>query len=484
MHFTLSKTARIITLLVIDTCFFFVELIVGYAVGSLALVADSFHMLNDVLSLIVALYAIKLSKTSPSSRYSYGWHRAEILAALINGVFLLALCFSIFMEALEKFINTPIVSNPMLVVIVGSLGLASNIVGLFLFHDHAHSSHTAEIHDAAHEGTLTESTPLLPENGHLGRQRKGSDSSVYGHPIQNRAYVLQTAHDMQNQPDDDSTSATPSYNGDETPEPRPTDAATGDALLALEEGSVGTDNLNANSHGSPRATKHTRSKSARKHSSSPSTKHHSHHHGHSGSMNMRALVLHVLGDALGNVGVIATGLIIWLSDWSFKYYFDPIISLVITMIIFSSSLPLVRSASAILLQGVPSFISLDRVREEICAVPGVLSVHELHVWQLSESKIVASVHVWVSSTVDYMSIASRIRQVLHDHGVHSSTVQPEFYNADDAIPEDRLMTSADTRCLLRCPPGQACDVENTCCPPGQAPKEFSSRPPSPPSPGN
>ena len=63
--------------------------------------------------------------------------------------------------------------------------------------------------------------------------------------------------------------------------------------------------------------------------------------GHShGSMNMRALVLHVLGDALGNVGVIATGLVIWLTEWSFKFYFDPIISLVITVIIFSSALPL------------------------------------------------------------------------------------------------------------------------------------------------
>jgi solute carrier family 30 (zinc transporter), member 1 len=71
---------------------------------------------------------------------------------------------------------------------------------------------------------------------------------------------------------------------------------------------------------------------------------HNHGHGHSqpqsGSMNMRALLLHVLGDALGNVGVIATGLVIWLSTWSFKYYFDPVISLVITVIIFSSALPL------------------------------------------------------------------------------------------------------------------------------------------------
>jgi solute carrier family 30 (zinc transporter), member 1 len=68
---------------------------------------------------------------------------------------------------------------------------------------------------------------------------------------------------------------------------------------------------------------------------------HGHGHGHShGNMNMRALVLHVMGDALGNVGVIATGLVIWLTEWKFKYYFDPVISLVITVIIFSSSMPL------------------------------------------------------------------------------------------------------------------------------------------------
>lgn len=69
---------------------------------------------------------------------------------------------------------------------------------------------------------------------------------------------------------------------------------------------------------------------------------HSHKHGNhaQGSMNMRALVLHVVGDALGNVGVIATGLIIWLSTWQYKYYCDPVISLIITVIIFSNSLPL------------------------------------------------------------------------------------------------------------------------------------------------
>jgi zinc transporter 1 len=68
---------------------------------------------------------------------------------------------------------------------------------------------------------------------------------------------------------------------------------------------------------------------------------HSHSHGHShGSMNMRALMLHVMGDALGNIGVVVTGLVIWLTNWSGRFYLDPAVSLVITVIIFTSALPL------------------------------------------------------------------------------------------------------------------------------------------------
>jgi zinc transporter 1 len=57
-------------------------------------------------------------------------------------------------------------------------------------------------------------------------------------------------------------------------------------------------------------------------------------------MNMRALMLHVMGDALGNIGVIVTGLVIWLTNWSGRFYLDPAVSLIITVIIFTSALPL------------------------------------------------------------------------------------------------------------------------------------------------
>ncbi|KAF9015278.1 cation efflux protein [Cyathus striatus] len=461
----LSRSARITLLLVIDVVFFFVELIVGYAVGSLALVADSFHMLNDVMSLIVALYAIKLTKASSTdSRYSYGWHRAEILAALVNGVFLLALCFSISLEALERFFSTPEISNPKLVVIVGSLGLASNIVGLFLFHEHGHAhSHSSpeskppSVTSISHLSAPGDVTPTQKQPIHVrGRSSSRSPtrspsesySSLCGHPAATRASLVQTAHDIASATGHSQTHRSydaTTFAGENLP-PN-VDISQRDVLASASVSSEDTPLLHNESPETLRPSGHKR-------------------HSHSGSMNMRALVLHVVGDALGNVGVIATGLVIWLSSWSFKYYFDPVISLVITVIIFSSALPLVRSASFILLQGVPSTVSLDEVKEAILAVDGVLSLHELHVWQLSESKIVASVHVMASRNHDFMPVAAEIRKVLHYLGIHSSTIQPEYYHLAGVLPDDHLKTTDETSCLIVCPPDQECDpVENSCCPP-------------------
>jgi zinc transporter 1 len=74
---------------------------------------------------------------------------------------------------------------------------------------------------------------------------------------------------------------------------------------------------------------------------------------------------------------------------------------------------------------VPSHVSLEDVRESIKEVDGVVSVHELHVWQLSESTIVSSVHVLIAEGTDYMVVANGIRQAMHGHGIHSVTIQPE-----------------------------------------------------------
>lgn len=454
----LSRTARITLLLVIDILFFFLELVVGYVVGSLALVTDSFHMLNDVMSLVVALYAIKLTgKTADHSRYSYGWQRAEILAALTNGVFLLALCFSVSLQAVERFFSVQDVSHPLLVVIVGSCGLASNIFGFLLFHEHGHSHSHGHFHGDKESGhihashathTVTNDIPLQ-DSSTTARARTGSYSSMYGHPAATRAAVSQAAQDI--------AIASPiSHQRNASSSSR--------SIRMISDGSV-----EINISETPRLD-HEQDK-IESSTIPPLPSGHSHSHGHShGSMNMRALMLHVMGDALGNVGVIVTGLIIWLTTWGGRFYLDPAVSIIITIIIFTSALPLVRNASFILLQGVPHTVSLEDVRDSILKVDGVLSVHELHIWQLSESKIVASVHVMASRNHDFMPIAADIRKALHLNGIHSSTIQPEYHYRPSITSEDGLKTSVDSPCLILCPEDQHCDpLENYCCPPPPPP---------------
>jgi solute carrier family 30 (zinc transporter), member 1 len=79
----------------------------------------------------------------------------------------------------------------------------------------------------------------------------------------------------------------------------------------------------------------------------------------------------------------------------------------------------------------------------------VLSVHELHVWQLSESKLIASVHVCISSKANYMEVQSRIRKVLHDQGMHSSTIQPEVYHPETDVPEEDLVVTSPVFSMVR-----------------------------------
>ena len=157
------------------------------------------------------------------------------------------------------------------------------------------------------------------------------------------------------------------------------------------------------------------------------------HGGHShDDMNIRGIFFHVLGDALGNVGVMASALIIWLTPWSFRFYFDPAISLLITLIILKSALPLCRDTAKPLLQAVPSHISVDDIREDIETLPGVRSCHHVHVWALTPQKLIATLDVELDfdfegkNAARYMHLAREIKSCLHGHGIHSSTIQPEF----------------------------------------------------------
>ena len=188
---------------------------------------------------------------------------------------------------------------------------------------------------------------------------------------------------------------------------------------------------------------------------------------------MHAVFLHLLGDALGSVAVIIGALLnMLLPKCAWLVYVDPVISVLIALFIAYSSVPLVKSTAFILLQGVPHGIDIAAIQTRIKDVRGVLGVHDLHVWQLSDVKCVASVHVYVhvdlksvgpdreSTTIidereqlisDYSfeAVCEEIRLILHEYGIHSTTIQPEF------------VTEGGEKCMMRCV-DTSCE-EKQCC---------------------
>ncbi|VDM60497.1 unnamed protein product [Angiostrongylus costaricensis] len=130
---------KVMVMIVITFLFFFVELVVGFMNRSIALLADSYHMLSDVMALVIAFVCLRISRHK-SKRNGFGWVRAEVLGALVNGVFLLAMCFTISLESIGRMIHPRSISHPLQVLAVGCVGLLINMIGIGMFHSgHGHS---------------------------------------------------------------------------------------------------------------------------------------------------------------------------------------------------------------------------------------------------------------------------------------------------------------------------------------------------------
>jgi cobalt-zinc-cadmium efflux system protein len=140
------------------------------------------------------------------------------------------------------------------------------------------------------------------------------------------------------------------------------------------------------------------------------------------SLNVKGAYLEVWADMLGSVGVIGGALLIMLTGWT---WVDPVVAIGIGLWVLPRTWVLLKNTTHILLEGVPKGLSLEAVRATITAVPGVSSVHELHLWGISSDDVNGSVHVGVSGT-DGEEVGRRVLAAMRDvHGIEHATVQVE-----------------------------------------------------------
>ncbi|KAI0489792.1 cation efflux protein [Xylaria cf. heliscus] len=354
--FKLTSKQKLIAIICISFTFFVAEIAVAFYTKSLALLADAFHYLNDLIGFVIALTAILVSEKAKSPQnFSFGWARAQLLGAFFNGVFLLALGLSIFLQSLERFVSIQPVENPKLVLIIGSVGLALNIISATLLHEHHGHDHGGHSHGHDHAHAHA--------HAHAGHEHGHSHGPV------NVEAAIPSSHDS----------------SEDIPlTPISAHAEHRHTIVKLQ--APGRD------------------------------------------LGMMGVLVHVLGDALNNVAVIIAALIIWLTNSPTRFYADPGISTVISILIIISSIPLVKNSGRILMQSAPRDVDLEDVKHDLEKIPGIESVHELHIWRLDQKKAIASAHVVVSNNemADFMDQAKTVKECLHAYGIHSATVQPEL----------------------------------------------------------
>lgn len=216
-------------------------------------------------------------------------------------------------------------------------------------------------------------------------------------------------------------------------------------------------------------------------------------------MNMRGVFLHVLGDALGSVIVVVNALIfyfVWTPCHSdavcfnpcrsihltehqhvnttvlsisktpdrmprtvsvagpcWVLYLDPTLCLIMVCILLYITFPLLKESALILLQTVPEQIDVHKLNGKLRSLDGVKAVHELHIWQLAGSRIIATAHIKCTDPASYMDIAKRIKDIFHDEGIHATTVQPEFAPISEGFGDSQCELS----CRSQCKPKLCCN---------------------------
>jgi cobalt-zinc-cadmium efflux system protein len=146
--------------------------------------------------------------------------------------------------------------------------------------------------------------------------------------------------------------------------------------------------------------------------------------GRSRSLNIKGAFLHVVADALGSVGVLAAGLLIKITG---SYVWDPGVSAGVCVLILWSSGRLVRDSFYVLMEGAPAHLDVAAIQKTLTEVPGVVEVHDLHVWTITSGFVSLSAHLKVSKGQDIQGIIRQAHLALTSRfNVLHSTFQPEI----------------------------------------------------------
>ena len=150
----------------------------------------------------------------------------------------------------------------------------------------------------------------------------------------------------------------------------------------------------------------------------------------SADLNVKSAFLHLAADALVTAGVVAAGVVIWLTNW---LWLDPAVSLVVSAVIVFGTWSLLKSAIGLVLDAVPEGVDAAAVRAHLLGLPGVTGLHDLHIWGMSTTETALTCHLIMPAGHPGDAVLSAMAQQLHHRfGIEHATIQIELADTDEA----------------------------------------------------
>jgi cobalt-zinc-cadmium efflux system protein len=150
----------------------------------------------------------------------------------------------------------------------------------------------------------------------------------------------------------------------------------------------------------------------------------------SADLNVKSAFLHLAADALVTAGVVAAGIVIWLTGW---LWLDPAVSIVVSAVIVFGTWSLLRNAIGLALDAVPEGVDATAVRSHLLALPGVTGLHDLHIWGMSTTETALTCHLIMPAGHPGDTVLNEMAQQLHHwFGIQHATIQIELADSDEA----------------------------------------------------
>lgn len=317
----------------------FAEVIGGYLANSLSIMTDAAHMFSDLCGFGISMGSVFITRKKATRDMSYGYHRAEVVGAALSVLLIWGLTLWLLVEATYRIINPEEVDGLIMLIVAGA-GLLSNIVMGKVLHSHGgHEDHRVLTHLILHP----EDAPRLST---LKRDHPEPVSDEMLKSIHTLDHVCE--HDGEHKHDHDHEHHDHDHHDHEHHD---------------HHDHEHHDHDHEHDHGKGK-------KKAKAHDHHGHSHGHGHGHGHHGhnheNMNIRAALIHVIGDLCQSIGVCIAGVIIYLKPD--LHIVDPICTFLFSIIVFMTTVPIMKDCVRVIMESTPQEIDTTAIIEELSTV--------------------------------------------------------------------------------------------------------------------